>query len=254
MLSTEGDLLEANQTALEFGGFSMEEIRGKKFWEAPWWSLSQKTVDRLKDALARAARGEFVRYEVDVAGAGNRVLTIDFSLKPVLDDDGRVVMLIPEGRDISERKAFERALATSESQLKMFVKHTPAAVAMFDREIRYMMASDRWYSDYGLVGRDIIGLSHYEVFPEIEDMDEWKAVHERGLAGEVIRRDEDAFPRESGETDWLQWEVRPWQNSTGEIGGIIMFTEVITKRKKAQAEVFSTGPDSGPDRGIGGDH
>lgn len=238
LLSPDGSLLEANQTALEFGGFTMEQVRGRKFWEAPWWSLSPDSVDRLKDAIARAAGGEFIRYETDVLGAGNRVVTIDFSIKPVLDADGGVILLIPEGRDITEKRKTEKALATRELQIKMFIKHTPAAVAMFDREIRYLAASDRWYSDYGIRQKDITGLSHYEVFPEIEDMQRWKDDHQRCLAGETIRSEEDAFPRADGSIDWLRYEVRPWRDSEGEIGGIIMFSEVITERKQAEIAMF----------------
>lgn len=121
-----------------------------------------------------------------------------------------------------------------ENQLELFVKHTPAAVAMFDNEMRYMVVSDRWYTDYGLEGKNIIGKTHYEVFPEIENMNEWKAIHRRCLSGETMKRDEEAFPREDGHTDWIRWEIHPWLKANGSIGGIIMFTEVITRRKEAE--------------------
>ncbi|HCY85573.1 MAG TPA: hypothetical protein DHV36_10600 [Desulfobacteraceae bacterium] len=142
-------------------------------------------------------------------------------------------------RDITVRRAIEKKAAVKEQQLKTFVKYTPAAVAMFDKEIRYLAASDRWYKDYGLEGRDIIGRSHYEIFPEIEDMPEWKQVHQRCLKGEVIKREEDAFVRQDGHTEWLRWELHPWKDDVGAPGGIIMFTEVITARKKAEAKILA---------------
>ncbi|ARV59818.1 hypothetical protein BZZ01_15335 [Nostocales cyanobacterium HT-58-2] len=108
LLKPDGTLLEANQTILDFGGISHADIVGRPFWEARWWRISTATQNQLKDAIARAATGEFVRYEVDVLGQGDTVATIDFSLKPVLDEAGNVILLIPEGRDISERKQVEK--------------------------------------------------------------------------------------------------------------------------------------------------
>ncbi|RZM75718.1 PAS domain S-box protein [Leptolyngbya iicbica] len=110
LLTPEGILLEANRAALEFGGTEIEAVRGKPFWEIVWWQISPQTQARLREAIAQAAQGEFVRYEVEVQGANGAVITIDFSLRPVLDEAGQVVLLIPEGRDISDRIQAEKAL------------------------------------------------------------------------------------------------------------------------------------------------
>ncbi|MGC4093622.1 MAG: PAS domain S-box protein [Polyangiaceae bacterium] len=128
------------------------------------------------------------------------------------------------------RSAAEDALVASEALLRQFIKHTPAAVAMFDTEVRYLQASDRWLTDYHLHGQDLTGRSHYDVFPDIPER--WRQVHQRVLAGAVERCDEDPFPREDGGLEWLEWEVRPWYKSDGSVGGLIMFTQVITERKR----------------------
>jgi PAS domain S-box-containing protein len=125
----------------------------------------------------------------------------------------------------------EGSSLASEELLRQFVENTPAAVAMFDNNMRYIIASKRWMTDYRLGERNITGLGHYEVFPEIPER--WKQIHKRGLAGTVLRCEEDPFERADGTVDWVRWEIQPWKNRHGEIGGIIMITEVITERKRA---------------------
>ncbi|MDZ8259620.1 PAS domain S-box protein [Nostoc sp. ChiQUE01b] len=117
LLTPAGILLEANQTALNFGGLKLKDVIDRPFWEAYWWTISPQTQAELKQAIARAAQGEFIRYEVDVLGANSQVATIDFSLRPLLDETGQVVLLIPEGRDITELKQAEEKLRQSEALL-----------------------------------------------------------------------------------------------------------------------------------------
>nr|WP_306268781.1 CHASE domain-containing protein [Pararhizobium sp. IMCC3301] len=120
-----------------------------------------------------------------------------------------------------------------ENLLSTFVRHTPAAVAMFDDRVRYIAASDRWYADYGLQGRNVTGQSHYEVFPEIvEQQPHWKTLHKRAIDGEIIKSNEEKILREDGSEEWLRYELHPWSKGNGVRGGLIMFTENITERKR----------------------
>jgi PAS domain S-box-containing protein len=146
----------------------------------------------------------------------------------------RAALSLMEDADQARRQAEETAakLAESEALLKLFVEHAPAALAMLDNDLRYIAVSRRWLDDYGLGERDIAGLPHYEVFPEIPE--HWKKVHRRALAGEVITADEDRFERLDGTVSWLRWEVRPWHIQDGSIGGIVIFSEDITERKQSE--------------------
>ncbi len=111
LLSPDGILLEANETALKFADLDAVDVLHKPFWTAHWWVGDDARIEKLKDAISRAAAGEFVRYTVEINGA-NSVETIDFSIKPVFDDDGDVKLLVPEGRIISEQKRVEDSLRT----------------------------------------------------------------------------------------------------------------------------------------------
>jgi len=125
-----------------------------------------------------------------------------------------------------------------------FVKHTPVSVAMLDRNLRYLLASGRWLTDYALENQDLVGRCHYEVFPLFQreevgsqgehekwrlsapqPLQRWQEIYALGLAGEAQRGDSDYVIRPDGSLQRIKWEIQPWHTSTGEIGGIIMFTE-----------------------------
>jgi PAS domain S-box-containing protein len=123
LLDTEGTLLEVNRAALEGGGIRLDEIQGKPFWEAHWWTVSRVTQEDLRRSIARAAQGEFVRYDVEVFGgaAGSETIVIDFSLVPVKDTSGRVVFLLAEGRNITEKKQAEAEIARKNQELEQLL-------------------------------------------------------------------------------------------------------------------------------------
>jgi len=122
----------------------------------------------------------------------------------------------------------------NEELLRLFVDEAPVAIAMFDRDMHYIAASRRWISDYGLDGKVLRGRCHYEVFPDLPE--HFRARHREGLAGEVVGAAEDRFERADGRVYWVRWELRPWYDSAG-VGGIILFTEDISARKRSEQRI-----------------
>jgi PAS domain S-box-containing protein len=110
LLKPDGTVIEVNQAALDFCGVDAVEIRNHRLWETPWWDRGDDGVERLRQAVATAITGKFVRYEAEVTGAGGRRVLIDFSLKAVTDARGRIILLVAEGRDISDLKVAQAKL------------------------------------------------------------------------------------------------------------------------------------------------
>jgi len=167
----------------------------------------------------------------------------------LMDESGEPLRLIGVNVDITERKRTDEALLTvnqdleaqatllqsREELLKIFVKNVPAGVAMLDRDMRYLQVSDRWCADYSLDSSQVLGRSHYELFPNIPQ--HWKEMHRRALEGETLRADEDRWDREGGTTTWVRWEIRPWRAPSGIVGGILIFAEDITYRKQMEEAI-----------------
>ncbi len=200
-------------------------------------------VIRLVDAAMQS--GQPTKGEWRVVWADGSVHWIAGHWQVFKDASGEPLKMIGVNIDVTERKRAEEArlevnrtleaqaalLQSREELLKIFVKHVPAAVAMLDRDMRYLQVSERWCADFSLDSSQILGRSHYEIFPDMPDR--WKQIHRRALAGETLRAAEDRWDREGG-TTWLRWEIRPWQSFEGVPGGILIFSEDITHRKNAE--------------------
>ncbi len=119
--------------------------------------------------------------------------------------------------------------------LRRFTDVAPVAIAMFDLEMRYLAASRRYRDDYRLGDRQLLGVSHYDVFPEIGEP--WREIHRRCLAGATERNPGEPFRRLDGAENWVRWEIQPWRRADGQIGGIVLFSEDITGQRRSAQEL-----------------
>lgn len=223
--------LEWDETMFRLYGIERADFSGA--YEA--WAKSVHPEDRkpAEDALSAAvAGGQEFATSFRILRPDGATRHIEAAALLQRDAAGRAQHMIGLNRDVTERRHMESNLRASELLLREFVAHVPAAIAMLDTGMRYLQVSERWLIDYKLTGEEVIGRSHYELFPDLPQR--WKDVHQRVLAGAVEACAEDPFPRVHGGLEWLQWEARPWRNSNGEIGGLIFFTQVITSRKEME--------------------
>ncbi len=128
----------------------------------------------------------------------------------------------------------EIALYESVAHFQQAIEYAPVGMVIFDQQMRYVAVNRLWLEEYNLTD-EIIGRSHYEVFPEITQ--EWKQIHQQCLAGAIAQREEDPYSRADGSIEWVRWSIRPWHTANGEIGGIMMFNENITQRKQAEEDL-----------------
>jgi len=152
----------------------------------------------------------------------------------VLDEEGNVTSIIGVGRDITERKQAERAVSHSHELMTYIIEHNRSSIAVHDTDLKYIYVSKRYLEEFNLKDPNIIGKHHYDVFPDLPQ--KWRDVHQKALVGEISRGENDPYYRDDGSVDWTRWECRPWFEEDGTIGGIIVYTEVITDRILAEQE------------------
>ena len=233
-------VLEVNETVLKNYGYSKEEWASmsvldyrktdghSKIKEFATYMLNNNKPVALRNWCHIKKNGEEMMMEI----ASHRII---YNNRPAI---------LSLANDITEQLKVQTELAEKEAQLHLFIEHSPASIAMLDSELRYIARSNRWMTDYNLVGQDIIGKFHYEVFPEIGD--KWKEIHQRSLKGSIEKCEEDVFVRADGSIEWLRWEIHPWNKGNGEIGGVIMLTELLTEKKRA-TEMFKNQFENSPD-------
>ncbi len=227
-----GKITSWNKGAERLYGYTAAEIIGKPVTTL----IPEEAKEEVNEFLRKISLGQRVTAKDTVRlRKDGSVVHVSLIISPVHDHEGNVIGASAIAHDITTRKEQEAALRESEERFRLFIEHAPAALAMFDREMRYLHASHRWRTDYGLADRQLFGVSHYKIFPEVPER--WREAHRRGLAGEVLRAESDYFDRPDGSRQLIRWEIRPWRDRTGGVGGILIFTEDITARKQAEEEL-----------------
>lgn len=235
LLTPNGTLLQANQTALDFGGITQADVVGKPFWEAYWWRISPETQRQLQQAIALASKGEFVRYPVAVQGANKKVITIDFSLRPVKDETGKIILLIPEGRDISKQVAIERALEASEARYRAIVEDQTELICRYRADSTISFVNEAYCRYFG---GNKEKLRDRTFTPRVYDAD-------RELITQKINSMSKTNPSVTithrvwlnDELHWNQWNNRVILDEHGEISEYQAVGRDITALKQVEAKL-----------------
>ena len=229
----EGRFCEGSANFLNLTGYRREELLGQSIGHVAGQNFSTELRAQMWQTVSNGTTwsGEFCHQTKD----GSQVW-LNAAVVPWMGPRGGLEYVMVVGVDVTEQRSAQIELKRTHAQLEAFVTHAPAAVAMFDRDMRYVVHTDRWVQDYNLKQRSLVGQHHYDVFPEIPE--HWRIKHRRILEGATERCEEERFVRADGTENTLRWEVRPWYCHDGEVGGIIMLTEEISERKKIENKLW----------------
>ena len=236
---TEGIITVFNSGAEKLLGYKAKEIVGKespRLFHSPdevikrGKELSKEfgvPIEGFKVFTQKTDVGELEQGEWTYIRKDGERRTVLLMITAIRDVHNEINGYLGIATDITEKRITEQALITEQARLTAFIEHTPAAVAMLDKEMKYIAVSNHWLEDYKLVGTNAIGMSHYDLFANITD--DRKARHQRILNGAVERKEEDTFKlNDDDEKQYVTWEMRPWYQYDGEVGGMMIFTQNIT--------------------------
>jgi PAS domain S-box-containing protein len=242
---SDGFIFWYNRRWYDYTGTKPEEMEGWGWQSVHDQQLLPTVMERWQRSLQT---GKPFDMEFPLRGADGKFRWFLSRVVPVRNAEGQVTNWFGTNTDIQyQKEAVEEKEAllkleiqsrtkveTTLSQLREFIKHCPLDVGMFDLNMNYIGVSDRWIEHYGLGKKSIIGLCHYDIFPNMPE--HWKAIHQRAMNGQTESNEADPYTGADGSQRWLRWEVRPWADNAGRIAGILVYSEDITERRRAENE------------------
>jgi PAS domain S-box-containing protein len=236
LLSQDGNLIEANQTALDYIGASMKSVFGRPFWETPWWSVSREQQERLKAAIIEeAARGIFVRFEAQHRNPGGDIDTIDFSLRPLFNDVSRVTLIIAEGRRITERKRMEQALSDSEQQFRVLFQLATVGMAQVEPATgRFLSVNAKFCQITGYSADELLNKTFLDLtYPA--DREANQAGFQSLMRGDAPEHDlTKRYLRKDGSIVWVRVAAGVIRDLAGRPLRAQAIVEDLTERKNAE--------------------
>lgn len=239
LLSPEGILLDANQSALNLMGLGLHEVVGTPFWKTPWWNVCQKSRDMLKDAIRRGSSGEASRFEAQIGGKNGEIIDIDFALTPIFNDAGDVVSLVPEGHDITAIKDAEKAFQESESRLRLAYEAAGMGTWDWDLTNDRLHWDDRQFELFGITkprGHMHVELALANIHPD--DLERVQDAITSAIEKNLPFREEFRVIHESGEVRWLVGQGNTLrQSENGTPKSMIGVNYDITDRKNLELKL-----------------
>jgi len=241
------EMLEQTNRMAKVGGWQLEPPTQKLYWTQETKRIHEVEPDFIpelstaivffkegesRDSILKAVEeslthGTPYELELQLITAKGREIWVK-ALGHAIMEEGVCKRLYGSFQDIDDKKKSEMEAMRSKSILASFVENVPAAVAMLDRDMHIVAVSNRWKEEYNLVNQDVVEILYYDLFPLVSQ--ERKDRHQRILAGAAEQMDEDLFfANDRDNPRHISWEMRPWEEANGKIGGIMIFTKNISQ-------------------------
>ncbi len=236
LLDTQGILLEANRTALNAIAATPNEVVGQPFWETPWWTHSPDLQIQLQQGIERAATGELVRFEAKHFLVDGSFVVVDFSLSPIFDATGKVVMLIPEGRDITDRKQVETALQESRSRYRALVTSAPVGIFQADAGGKCLFINQPCLELIGVTRAEALGEGWANTLHPEDRASVYHQWHTTVQAQQEFTS-EHRFLTPQGRINWVFVKAIGIYDESGTVTGYIGTMMDITERKATAQKI-----------------
>ncbi len=156
-----GLITDWNEQAQEVFGWPADEVIGKRYAEQliPRLRLEalEASHDSGTDEVARLSR----RIEATAIHRSGREFAVEISVAGLQTPDGFVATAFV--RDITQRKAIEQALQSSEHRLCMITDNMPALVTYIDRAERYCFVNAHVERIFGILKESMLGRTMREI-------------------------------------------------------------------------------------------
>lgn len=232
LINENGQYVDVNETSCKQLGYTKEELLSLTIADID----PSVTIEKYKEQFNSLINSQPITFESHHKRKDGICFPVEISASVIKLKKGYKSLALV--RDISERKKAEKNMHHYHELMKYIIEHTRSAVAVHDRNFNYIYVSQKYLQDYNVKEKNIIGKHHYEVFPDLPQ--KWRDVHQLALKGIVSSGEDDPYYRDDGTVEWTRWECRPWYESDENIGGIIVYTEVITERKKAELRLIQS--------------
>jgi diguanylate cyclase (GGDEF)-like protein/PAS domain S-box-containing protein len=207
LLGTDGRNLDTNPTGYAFTGLTPDATRSLFFWDGDGW-LNDADRARIKDAVHRSSRGEYVQFEIQQRAHTGEVVTNDLTMSPIFDANGNVTRLLAEAHDITVLKQTQALLATSEQLFRAAFEHAPIGFALIRaHEDRYLNVNDALCQMLGYPREELVGKPVIDVTAPDDPNRETATMHAHLRAGGGRTTLKKRFVRRDGEIIHVQMNL-----------------------------------------------
>jgi PAS domain S-box-containing protein len=239
IMDLQGYLREVNILAVDWCGYTRDQVLGRPFWESPWWRGSEEMKARIRFATDQAAAGTAFREELRYWLADGSERIVDFAMHPIRDRSGSVMFLHPTGIDITERKTTEAALQETENRLRWLASIVESSDdAIVSKNLDGIITSWNRGAErvFGYTAQEAIGQAITIVIPHGQH-DEERTILTRIRRGERIDHYETVRQRRDGSLILVSLTVSPVKNAEGKIIGASKIARDISQQKRSQEQI-----------------